>query len=131
MDFIKIKDIHCYGYTGYLREEQVLGQWFKVDLTITIDLLEVGKSDRLEDTLDYREVITMVKDIVQTSRYALVERLAAAIAQAVLSLNLVSQVRVELTKLAPPIPDFGGQIVIDITRHENCLLNQSVSESQS
>jgi dihydroneopterin aldolase len=118
MDSIKIKDIRCYGYTGYLREEQTLGQWFKVDLTLTLDLSTAGKSDRLEDTLDYRQVITIVKDIVKTSRYALVERLAEAIAQAILTLNLVPQVRVELTKLAPPIPDFGGQVIIDITRYK-------------
>jgi len=26
------------GYTGYLPEEQVLGQWFEVDVTLWLDL---------------------------------------------------------------------------------------------
>ena len=118
MDSIKIKDIQCYGYTGYLSEEQVLGQWFKVDLTLSLDLSAAGQSDRLEDTLDYRQIITLVREIVQTARYALIERLAEDLAQEILKLNLASQVRVELTKLAPPIPDFGGHITIDITRSQ-------------
>jgi dihydroneopterin aldolase len=116
MDTIKIKNIRAYGYTGYLPEEQVLGQWFTVNLVLSLDLTLAGQSDHLEDTLDYREIINLVKEIIQTSRYALVEKLAQAIAASILGLNRVTQVRVELTKVSPPIPDFGGQITIDITR---------------
>jgi dihydroneopterin aldolase len=116
MDTIKIADIRAYGYTGYLSEEQVLGQWFTVNLSLSLDLTLVGESDRLEDTLDYREIINLVKEIIHTSRYALVEKLAQAIAEGILGINRVSEVRVELTKVSPPIPDFGGQITIDITR---------------
>jgi dihydroneopterin aldolase len=116
MDTIKIADIRAYGYTGYLSEEQVLGQWFAVNLSLSLDLTLVGESDRLEDTLDYREIINLVKEIIHTSRYALVEKLAQAIAEGILGINRVSEVRVELTKVSPPIPDFGGQITIDITR---------------
>lgn len=116
MDTIQIKDIGCYGYTGYLPEEQILGQWFKVDLTITIDLTVAGKSDRLEDTLDYRQVIAIVKNQIKNRKFALVEKLATVIAEEILQLNLVKQVRVQLSKPAAPIPDFGGNIIIDITR---------------
>ncbi|MGB3691174.1 MAG: dihydroneopterin aldolase, partial [Spirulinaceae cyanobacterium] len=38
MDRIKVSQIRCYGYTGYLQEEKVLGQWFEVDLTLWLDL---------------------------------------------------------------------------------------------
>jgi dihydroneopterin aldolase len=58
----------------------------------------------------------MVKQLVKTSKFALVEKLASAIADAVLDLEWVQQVQVRLTKLAAPIPDFGGKITIDITR---------------
>lgn len=115
MDTIHINDIRCYGYTGYLPEEQVLGQWFKVDLSISLDLTIAGKSDRLEDTLDYRQAIAIVKNQIQNAKFALVEKLATAIADEILKLNLVQQVRVQLSKPAAPIPDFGGNIMIDIT----------------
>lgn len=121
MDQIHITDIHCYGYTGYLPEEQVLGQWFAVDVTLWLDLAQASTSDRLQDTLDYRAVITTVKAIVSTAKFALVERLAGAIAQAILEPTepcpvAVEQVRVCLSKLAAPIPDFGGKITVEITR---------------
>jgi len=121
MDQIHLTGIRCYGYTGYLAEEQVLGQWFEVDLTLWLDLSKAGASDRIEDTYDYRAAIAAVKQLISTSKFALIERLADAIAQAILTPNQTGgkraeQVRVRLTKLAAPIPDFGGQITIDITR---------------
>ncbi|MGB5593633.1 MAG: dihydroneopterin aldolase [Crocosphaera sp.] len=116
MDFIEVTGIRCYGYTGYLPEEQVLGQWFQVDLILGVDLSSAGMSDNIEDTSDYRQAIAIVKHQITKAKFALIERLAEIIAQEILSLPKVNQVRVRLSKLAPPIPDFGGTITIDITR---------------
>jgi dihydroneopterin aldolase len=116
MDCIQVTGIRSYGYTGYLQEEQVLGQWFEVDLTMWLDLAAAGQSDDIIDTLDYRRAIETVKQLVKTGKFALVEKLANAIADAILKLDRVQQVQVRLTKLAAPIPDFGGKITIDITR---------------
>jgi dihydroneopterin aldolase len=116
MDCIQVTGIRSYGYTGYLQEEQALGQWFEVDLTMWLDLAAAGQSDDITDTLDYRRAIETVKQLVKTGKFALVEKLANAIADAILKLDRVQQVQVRLTKLAAPIPDFGGKITIDITR---------------
>ena len=116
MDTIQLTGIRCYGYTGYLPEEQVLGQWFEVDLTLWLDLAPAGNSDDISDTLDYRVVIQTVKELVKTAKFALVEKLASAIADSILKLDMVQKVQVRLSKPAAPIPDFGGRITIDITR---------------
>ena len=116
MDCIQLTGIRCYGYTGYLPEEQVLGQRFEVDLTLWLDLSIAGKSDAIEDTLDYRSIITSVQQLVTTSKFALIERLATAIAQLILQSDKVTQVQVKLSKPAAPIPDFSGKITIEITR---------------
>ena len=113
---IAITGIRSYGYTGYLPEEQVLGQWFEVDLTLWFDFSAAGKSDAIEDTLDYRNIITTVQHLVKTSKFALLERLATAIAESILSAEDIAQVQVRLTKLAAPIPDFTGKITIELTR---------------
>lgn len=116
MDAIAITGIRCYGYTGFLPEERVLGQWFEVDLTLWLDLTNAGKSDALEDTFDYRRAISLVKHLVKTAKFALVEKLATVIAEDLLKLNNIEKVRVQLVKLSPPIADFGGTITIDLTR---------------
>ncbi len=116
MDCIHLTGIRCYGYTGYLREEQVLGQWFEVDLALWLDLSVAGKSDNIDDTLDYRSIISAVQHLVKTSKFALVERLATAIADLTLAADGVMQVQVRLTKLAAPIPDFAGKVTVELTR---------------
>jgi 7,8-dihydroneopterin aldolase/epimerase/oxygenase len=116
MDWIRLSQIRCYGFTGFLPEEQVLGQWFEVDLAMQVEVRSAGLSDRIEDTLDYRSVIARVQRLVQTERFALVERLAEAIATSILEESQVQEVQVQLHKLHAPIPDFNGRITIDITR---------------
>ena len=119
MDCIHLTGIRCYGYTGLLPEEQVLGQWFEVDVTLWFDLSKPGKSDRIEDTVDYRQTIATIQHLVKTSRFALVERLADAIATAILEPGLLEKVSVRLSKLAAPIPDFTGKISVEIMREKS------------
>lgn len=116
MDKIKINEIRAYGYTGFLPEEQVLGQWFSVNLTLWLDLRPSGHSDHLGDTVDYHQAIDIVKQQITKAKFALLEKLASVIATEILELTGVTKVRVQLYKLAPPIPDFGGSITIDLTR---------------
>lgn len=118
MDCIEVTGIRSYGYTGLLPEERTLGQWFEVDLTLWLDLQISGKSDDIKDTVDYRHTIDIVKHILKTAKFALVEKLAEVIAENILKSTSISQVRVKLSKPSPPIPDFGGRITIDITRSQ-------------
>jgi dihydroneopterin aldolase len=116
MDSILITGIRCYGYIGYFPEEKVLGQWFEVDLTLGLDLTAASKSDALEDTVDYGAIVHKVQDLVKNSKFALLEKVADVIATAILEQALVEEVKVCLTKLAAPIPDFSGKVTIEITR---------------
>lgn len=117
MDCIYLTGIRAYGYTGYLKEEQVLGQWFEVDVKLWLDLSISAKTDAIEHTIDYRSVISLVQDLIKTSKFALVERLAGSIADSLIrSSDLVKQVQVILSKPAAPIPDFGGKITIELMR---------------
>jgi 7,8-dihydroneopterin aldolase/epimerase/oxygenase len=115
LDCLHLKGIRGYGYTGVLPEEQVLGQWFEVNLQIYLDLNPSGQSDVLADTLHYGPLIAQIQEIIRRSHYNLVERLATVIADAVLEYPIVEQVHVCLIK-QPPIPDFGGQIQVEILR---------------
>ncbi len=123
MDQIRITGIRGYGYIGALPEEQVLGQWFEVNLVLGLDLSAAGSSDRLSDTVDYGAVTLQVQNLIKTARFALLERLATAIAEMLLSpptpnpqFPAIQQVQVAVTKLTAPIPDFAGHVTVEITR---------------
>ncbi|MBN8561317.1 MAG: dihydroneopterin aldolase [Leptolyngbya sp. UWPOB_LEPTO1] len=115
-DCIHLSRIRGYGYMGALPEEQILGQWFEVDLTLWLDLSKPGRSDVLADTLDYCNVIDDVQTLIKTSKFLLLEKLATAIADKILGYQQVNQVQVKVVKPAAPIPDFDGKITIDILR---------------
>ncbi|MDJ1172521.1 dihydroneopterin aldolase [Roseofilum capinflatum] len=122
MDCIHVSNIRCYGYIGYLPEEKILGQWFTVDLSLWLDLSVSGQSDNINDTFNYCEAIDRVKTIVSSNKFDLIEKLATAIADDLLNLENQPHQRPALQKVgvrvikSPPIPDFGGQVTIDITR---------------
>lgn len=116
MDQIHLTGIRAYGYTGLLPEEQTLGQWFEVDVCLSLDLGPAGRSDSIVDTLDYRLVIQAIQDTIRTRKFALIERLATELTDVILVHAPVHQVRLVLSKVAPPIPDFGGQVRVELTR---------------
>lgn len=116
-DTIQLMGIRAFGYTGALPEENVLGQWFQADLTLWIDLSVAGQSDTLNDTYDYRRIIQATQQLIRAETFQLIERLAEEIATyALASDSRLTQVSVKLAKLSPPIPDFDGQIAVEIFR---------------
>jgi dihydroneopterin aldolase len=126
MDTIQVSDIRAYGYTGALPEENTLGQWFRVDLTLWLDLSKAGATDDLTTTYDYRAAIAATQQIIREKPFRLIEVLASEIAKAVLNqYESLHQVQVRLTKVAPPIADFSGQIVVEICRDRSHLNHPS------
>jgi ribonuclease HI len=120
---IYLKGVRAYGYVGLLPEENVLGQWFEVDATLWVDFEAATHSDRLEDTYDYRQSINVIENLIKTAKFALVERLAGAIADGLLEDSTVEQVLVRVIK-RPPIPEFQGSITVEVIR-------RSIPSSQS
>jgi 7,8-dihydroneopterin aldolase/epimerase/oxygenase len=116
MDCLHINGIRAYGNIGVLPEEQALGQWFEVNLTLWLDLSNAAKSDRLEETHDYCADVNAIQELIKTCRFKLIERTAGAIADLVLASPEIQQVRVRLTKLTPPIPNFDGNVSVELTR---------------
>jgi 7,8-dihydroneopterin aldolase/epimerase/oxygenase len=117
MDIIHINGIKAFGYLGVLKEENVLGQWFIVDLQIAIDLSIAGKSDALADTHSYVEIVQETQRLIQTEKFKLIERLAEAVADyALKSDHRIQQITVKVTKPTPPIPNFSGTVAVEITR---------------
>lgn len=103
-DRIQLRGLRLVGTHGVLPEEQERAQPFEVDLDVMADLRAAGTSDALADTVDYGAIAATVTRIVTTERWALLERLAARIADVVLEDQRVESVTVTVRKLRPPVP---------------------------
>lgn len=102
-DRIQLRGLRATGVHGALPEEQVRAQPFELDIDLELDLSTAGASDSLEDTVDYAEVTSRALGIVQADSYRLLERLAQAVADAVLGSCAAAAVTVALRKLRPPV----------------------------
>ncbi len=125
-DAIYLHNIRAYGYTGLLSAERDLGQWFAVDARLVLSLAKAGQSDDIEDTLDYRGVIEQIRTTIATERFFLLERLAEVLTQRILAFPPVQAVTLRVRKVAPPIPDFTGQISIELHRVKVQVQSQGV-----
>lgn len=122
MDTLYINDIRAYGYTGAFAEENVLGQWFRVDLALDLNLAQAGTSDRLSDTYNYADAVQAIQQLIQHQPFYLIESVVSEIAKTVLqSDDRLTQITVKLTKLTPPVPNFAGNVAVEITRDRSHL----------
>lgn len=106
-----------YGYHGVFSEETKLGQRFSVDLTVELDLSKAGKSDNLEESINYADLYQVCKEIVEGKPFKLVEAVAEKIAGTLLGrFSLVKACHVKVIKPDPPIPGHYKSVAVEITR---------------
>jgi dihydroneopterin aldolase len=117
-DHIQLRALRALGTHGALPEERVRPQPIEVDLDICADLRAAGRSDTLDDTIDYGAVSEAVASTIEGPHAELMEHLAEHIASAVLQLSggRATSVTVTLRKLRPPVPVELASAAVQITR---------------
>lgn len=117
IDSISISGMEFYGRHGVLAEENALGQRFVVDIKLYIDLQKAGKTDDLNDTVNYAQVYDCVKRIVEGEPVKLLESLAARIIQSVLKeFAQIEGVKITLHKPGAPIQGIFKDVKVQIKR---------------
>jgi 7,8-dihydroneopterin aldolase/epimerase/oxygenase len=115
-DRIELRGLRVLGVHGALAEEQTRAQPFEVDIDVSADLSRAGRTDDLDDTLDYGAIAEAVTRIVGSERFALLERLAQRMADEILADERVDGVTVTVRKLRPPVPVDLATAAVTITR---------------
>ena len=115
-DRIELRGLRSLGVHGVLPEEQTRAQPFEVDLDVEADLSTAGRTDRLDDTLDYGAMAAAAERVVTSEHHQLLERLAERIAEEVLGDERVVAVTVAVRKLRPPVPQDLASSGVRVTR---------------
>ena len=95
---IEILGIELHARHGVLDEERRHGQRFLVDVWLEPSSIASAQTDAIEDAVDYREVITLVREISGATAYNLLEAFSTAIADALFDRLDVASVRVRVRK---------------------------------
>ena len=98
MDRIFVTALATEAVIGIYDWEREVRQKLEVDLEMWMDLSAAGRSDAIEDTLNYKSVAKRVLAFVEASSFRLVEALASEIARIVVEEFKVARVRVTVHK---------------------------------
>jgi 7,8-dihydroneopterin aldolase/epimerase/oxygenase len=102
---VELEGIELHGYHGVLPDERERGQRFLFDLRL--DVPDAAMSDKLEDAVDYREVVSAVREVSDGRAFQLLEALATAVADELLARFPIESARVRVRKpdvvLDPPV----------------------------
>jgi FolB domain-containing protein len=114
MDRILISDLRARCIIGINDEERREKQDVVINLALTADLRTPGRSDRFEDTVDYRALKKRIVSMVEGSQYHLIEALAERVAEICLEHPAVQQVQVRVDK--PFALRFARSVAVEISR---------------
>ena len=103
MDFF-IEGLEVYGHHGVPLEERVLGQRLLYDVRLSMKDCQGAETDRVEDTIDYTEIIDVITEVTTVESYSLLERLAQVVAETILKkFSILDEVWVQVSKPHPPV----------------------------
>ena len=113
-DKIHIRDLHMRCIIGTSPDERREKQDVLINLTLYTDLAAAGRSDRIEDTVDYKMLKKRVIGMVAESSCSLIEHLAERIAEVCLAEARVGRVSVSVDK--PGALRFARSVAVEIVR---------------
>ena len=117
MDKIFIREMVVDAIIGIFPHERENKQQVIINIEIDCDLSKPGKSDNIDDTINYKDINDQVREHVGNSDYFLIEKMAEAIAEITLGKSGVKSVCVSIDK--PDALEGNRSVGIQIQRHKN------------
>ncbi len=113
-DEIRINGLFLRTIIGINDDEREHKQDVRINLALAVDTRPAGRSDDIKDAVNYRTITKQVIDLVENSRFFLVERMAEEIARVCLADPRVERVRVGIQK--PAALRFARSVGVTIER---------------
>ena len=114
MDIIYLNDLEIETIIGIFDWERRVKQKVRLNLEMGADIRPAARSDKIEDTLNYKSVAKRLIEFVEQSEYQLVETLAEQVADIIISEFDIPWVRVTLNK--PGAVRYAGDVGVIIER---------------
>ena len=96
---IKIKNLKLRTRIGVYKWEETIDRELIINVEITTNLTQSLYSDNISDTIDYDQVIAKVKNLVETKRFKLIEKIAQSLMELILSDLRIQKCKLEIDKV--------------------------------
>ena len=94
--FIRGLEVEC--IIGFIDWERRVKQKVVLDIELPVDCAHTAKTDAVADTLDYKQVVDQVIELIADSKFMLVETMAQKVAELIIENFTVNWVRVVVNK---------------------------------
>jgi dihydroneopterin aldolase len=118
---LSLNNMVFYGHHGVFAAERELGQKIEVDVELYSDFGAAGAADDLKLTVNYPEVYSLVKAVVETEGYNLIEAIGAAVLQRITAAYQLDRVTVRVRKPQPPAGGLMDAVEYEITNTRDRL----------
>jgi dihydroneopterin aldolase/D-erythro-7,8-dihydroneopterin triphosphate epimerase len=123
-DYIEIRDLFLRTIIGINPDERVSRQDVMINVRLETDTRPAARTDNIDDAVNYRTITKEIIDLVEKSRFHLVERMAEEIAQLCLQDERVRRALVTIEK--PAALRFARSVGLTIERTRDDAEDPSV-----
>lgn len=119
-----LNNLKIYAYHGVIPQEQIVGDWYKVNLRLIVTNEKSTVTDNIGDTINYAEVYEVVREEMAIPS-KLIEHVCGRIARRLLDTyrDDVEKVSVSIYKQTPPITGIEGGgcgVELEVSRKIDC-----------
>jgi len=114
MDKIIIRDLSIRTIIGIFPEERKEKQDVIINIELNCELRQPGRSDNLNDTIDYKKIKKKILNLVENAEFHLLEALADAIANVCLAEKGIKSTNITVDK--PGALRFARSVAVQVTR---------------
>ena len=100
MDRIALRDVRAYGRHGAEPAERATIGALELQISVDVDLRRAAQTDELGDTVDYASLHDRIVEVVESTSYALLERLADDVFAAIFQDRRIAAAEVTIAKPA-------------------------------
>lgn len=100
---IELSNIRLYAFHGVLPQENIVGAWYIVDLTATVDSTESISNDNLDSTVNYAEIYEAVRQEMKIDSKLLEHVCGRILSKLFECFPSISDIEISLKKETPPL----------------------------
>ena len=116
MDSIRIKNLKVKARHGVYEFERKKDGTFELDIEVYLPLEKSGQNDKLEDTIDYDNIVSIATKAFAKKDYNLVEAAAESVCEKLLDALNVAKVILRVRKPHAPINADFDTIEVELIR---------------
>ena len=100
MDYLHIDSLLFKGKHGAYAQERSVEQEFEISVRLGVDVQKACASDKLEETVNYKEVKDKIRAVIEGGSRYLIEKIAEEMAASILEDPRIKTVEITLKKNA-------------------------------